>query len=329
MKHMPLFENDLRDACTVMGEDAPVARKALYADMKASLSSMPLFSDMDDADWSDLYGFFESRGALSVLLADGVFFKFAMIASNMGFPMTMDAAKASGIATNRFDSESIINGLVGADVLSVVEMPASEALKKSKRIDKEDKDFKAHPEKPVLVYEYADDFIKELGIVAKKLKFKREGMDILEHSTLRIEAIMKERTSSQILEECDSRLEKIMSLVEAKKKDKEKEDEDDSEDEGKGKKTDEELEAKFAKKITDDMIEGFVDSLLLNIAELEQTGQIDPIESPDEIQSAVLAVVRKLNQKRGVITSLSRKFARFGSRRALTRARLDISKALK
>lgn len=78
----------------------------------------------------------------------------------------------------------------------------------------------------------------------------------------------------------------------------------------------------------DETIEAFLESILSTLGELEQAGKISKMETPEQTRAAMIAAVRRMYQKRGLIAKMSRIYNRFGAKRILQRARRDISKAL-
>jgi hypothetical protein len=295
-----LFESQIDDVSLILGEDKDFAKKKIFNDLKDSLSEVSPFNRLDDSDWKDIYEFFEERNATSVLLADEIFFKFVKISSQIGFPMTQKASKSAGLTTDRFDNETIISALVGAGVLSVFDIPASDAIKTTKRTKEEDDDFKKNPTSKVRIYDYSKDLISSIGRILSKLGLKKESVSLVEYYEGR-----KKLNYENIISEADDRMAKIMSRLCGKSA------------------MNESIE------LDDELIEGFVDAILLRVAEMERTGLIEPVVTAEDAKEIVLSVIKKMYKKQGLISKMSSKFARFGSKRALIAGRLDILNALK
>lgn len=83
----------------------------------------------------------------------------------------------------------------------------------------------------------------------------------------------------------------------------------------------------FKDQIDDEMIGEFVDALLIKMGELEQEGRIH-FKKTKDVKAAVVALIRKMSAHSSIITRMTNKFQRFGSRRFLRRARAEISKVL-
>ena len=86
-------------------------------------------------------------------------------------------------------------------------------------------------------------------------------------------------------------------------------------------------ESEYEEKLTNDLLERFVDGLLTVLGEVELEGQIPEIERPEQAREAILAVVRRLYVKKSVVAKMSRKFARFGAKRFLRKQKTDLNKA--
>lgn len=87
-------------------------------------------------------------------------------------------------------------------------------------------------------------------------------------------------------------------------------------------------EEEFFKKLDDETIEAFADSLLSTVAEFQASGKIPEFENANDVRDALLAVARKLYQDRATLAKMARKYERFGSSRILRMAKADISKAM-
>lgn len=84
----------------------------------------------------------------------------------------------------------------------------------------------------------------------------------------------------------------------------------------------------YENKLTDDVLEKFAEGLLTKLGELEMLGQVPPIESPVQAKKALLAVIRSLNLRKGVLNKMGRKFARLGAKQFLRRQRRELSHSL-
>lgn len=87
-----------------------------------------------------------------------------------------------------------------------------------------------------------------------------------------------------------------------------------------------ELEAEYMGRLTDDLLERFVDGLLITLGEVELEGHIPEIQTPQEAKEALMAVIRRLYIKKSTVAKMSRKFARFGAKRFLQKQRTALSK---
>lgn len=83
----------------------------------------------------------------------------------------------------------------------------------------------------------------------------------------------------------------------------------------------------FRDQIDDEMIGEFIDALLIKMGEMEQEGKLH-FKKPRDVKAAVIALVRKMNSHSSIISKMTYKFQRFGSKRFLRKARAEISKVL-
>jgi hypothetical protein len=90
---------------------------------------------------------------------------------------------------------------------------------------------------------------------------------------------------------------------------------------------DSDAEGEYENKLTPELLERFVDGLLIVLGEVEMEGQIPQIESANQARDALLAVVRRLYMKKSLVAKMSRKFARFGAKRFLRKQQTVIRKA--
>lgn len=113
-----------------------------------------------------------------------------------------------------------------------------------------------------------------------------------------------------ILEHIEEESMRIRSLVEA------------SEDE------EESLTAKeFLAQIDEEMLEEFVDAILLKIAELSLNGKLD-IGKAKDIKSVAIHIVKLMAQRSAIIGKMSQKYYSLGDRRVLRKAYKSIGKTL-
>lgn len=91
---------------------------------------------------------------------------------------------------------------------------------------------------------------------------------------------------------------------------------------------DEEDDTEYDNKLTDHVVEKFVDGLLITLGELEMSGQIPPIETPAQAKAALLGVIRRLYTRKAAIAKMGRKFARLGAKQFLRRQRNNISRSI-
>lgn len=91
---------------------------------------------------------------------------------------------------------------------------------------------------------------------------------------------------------------------------------------------DEASEEKFFNELSDEVLERFVDGMLVVLGELELEGMIPEVQSPAQAKSAMLAVIRRLYLRKSLVARMSRKFARFGAKRFLRKQRTAITKAM-
>jgi hypothetical protein len=84
----------------------------------------------------------------------------------------------------------------------------------------------------------------------------------------------------------------------------------------------------FEGKLSPEILERIYDGILTQLGELELEGQISPLDSPQKVREALLAVVRQLYIKKSMISKMGRKFARFGAKRFLRKQRTALGKAV-
>lgn len=293
-----------------------------------SIKADPLFSKLEDRDVEDLVRYFVDQNAGSIVFAPDVLRSFIEFCRQTGFPSTYGGVEKGGLHSERYNTSTLLRVLIGAHVLTVTEVPAVDA-RDANHSSEEDTSFRENPKIKVDVYEYDQGFLKELGHVLRILGVKEES---IRHKTFLSQLNEKkeiEMKPTHKYEALEQRLNSLLEVSEKKKDDKTDEEEPGDEVQA-TKASDEhgEHESEYFKDITDDKVEKFVDGLLIVLGELEQTGEINKIESPDEARDAVLAAVRRMYQKRGLIARMSRQYTRFGSKRVLRKAKQDIGKAL-
>jgi len=272
------------------------------------LSGEPEFRGLSDDDWDDIWDFFNKRDALSVIFAPDVFTVFVKFSKEVGFPVTLGGAEKGGLDAPRFDTKALLGALVGSDVLDIVDVPAVDAMD-AKHSDKEDKKFKDSPKMRVDVYRYSNEFKRELHGVMVAL-----GLEEVRLQKKESEDNMASKVIDQVYEDLNG----IVNLLK-----------EEDEDNPVGQEPEKETTVQdFFKHIDDDTLEKFVDGMLLVLGELEQTGKIPKFQSPEDVQNAVVAAVRRMYSKRSLISQMSRKFHRFGSQRTLRKKRIDIGKAI-
>jgi len=81
-------------------------------------------------------------------------------------------------------------------------------------------------------------------------------------------------------------------------------------------------------KLSPEVLEKFYDGILSVLGELELEGQLPPLDSPQKVRDALLAIVRQLYIKKSMISKMGRKFARFGAKRFLRKQRNVLGKAV-
>lgn len=271
------------------------------------LKSDPIFKNVSERDLKDLIQYFTDNNAASLVFAPEVVGSVMRYARDVGFPTTYGGALKGGLEADRYSTKTLLNVLVGANVLTVLSLKADDIMDFAKMSGEEYHEFKADPEKMVNVYEWNPDFLKEVGYILRDLKVKEEQISkrMADRLTEKKELSMKGFKELELLEG------KIKKILEKEEKDPDPEQEED-----------------FFLELDDDMIEDFIDGILVVLGKLEQNGQIPRIESAKQAKDAVIAVVRRLYQKRGLITKLSTKYARFGAKRELSKAKKEIGKAL-
>lgn len=279
-----------------------------------ALMADPLFKDLDERDVKDFVKYFVSNHAESLVFAPDVIASLIRFAQDVGFPTTLGGAVKGGLKSDRYSAKTLLNVLVGAHVLTVVELDASDVMDYAKQSSDEYHEFKDDPEKKVDVYEWDPSFLREVRPMLRALKLKEDQI------TKRVQDFINEKRAVEMahLKELELLESKIQALLVEKEEKEEPESEEDEEKDSE----------EFFKKIDDDMIEDFIDGVLVVLGKLEQNGQIPRIETPSQAKNAVIAVVRRMYQKRGLISKLSTKYSRFGSKRELKKARSEIGKAL-
>lgn len=272
-----------------------------------ALKADPIFSKTSDKDLKDFIEYFTKNHAASLVLAPDVIGSVMRFARDIGFPATFGGANRGGLKADRYSTKTLLNVLVGAKVLTVIDLEASDIMDFAKMSSDEYHEYKDDPTKQVSVYEWNPEFLKEVGYILRDLKVKEEQISksIQKRLNEKKEANMKGFKDLELLEG------KINKILEKEEKDPEPEVEED-----------------FFLELNDDMVEDFIDGILVVLGKLEQNGQIPRIETAHQTKDAVIAVVRKLYQKRGLITKLSTKYSRFGAKRELTKAKREISKAI-
>lgn len=293
-----------------------------------TIKADPLFSDLEDKDVEDLVRYFVDQGAGSIVFAPDILNTFISFCKNIGFPATYGGVEKGGLHSDRYTTSTLLNVLVGAHVLTVTEVPGVDA-RDANHSSEEDTSFRANPKVAVDVYTYDKSFLDELRHVLRQLGVKEESIG--KKSFLQVIQEKKEidMKPTYKYEELEKKLNHLLEVTEKKKED-EPEEEEPADDIETTKASDEEgdHESNYFKEFTDEKVEEFVDGLLIVLGKLEQEGEIKKIESPDEARDAVLAAVRRMYQKRGLIARMSRKYVRFGSKRVLRKARAEIGKAL-
>lgn len=278
------------------------------------LKSDPEFENLEDSDIRDFAKYFLDQGAGSLLFAPDVMSNFISFSKRVGFPVTLGGAERGGLNAPRYDTKTLLRVLIGAHVLTVSEVPAVDA-QDAKHSAPEDVEFRDNPKKKVDIYEYDLGFLREVGYVLRTVGVKEECINQKSFKSLITEKKEAEMKPALKLEDLEKKISQLsISLNEAE----EESEEDESTDQ----------ESEMFKEMDDDTVERFVDGMLIVLGELEQTGALPRIERPEQARDAILAAVRRLYQKRSLISKMSKKFARFGSKRVLRKARQEISKAL-
>jgi hypothetical protein len=272
-----------------------------------ALKADPTFKNISEKDLKDFVKYFADNNAASLVFAPEVVGSLIRFARDFGFPTTYGGAKKTGLEADRYSTKTLLNILVGAKVLTVIQLRAEDVIDFAKMNSDEYYDFKENPDKMVDVYEWNPDFLKEVGYVLRDLKVKEEQI----MRTILGKINEKKENQMKIFEELDLLENKINKICEKEEKDPDPEGEED-----------------FFLDLDDDMVEDFIDGILVVLGKLEQNGQISRVETAQQAKEAVIAVVRRLYQKRGLISKLGAKYARFGAKRELRTAKKEIGKAL-
>lgn len=281
-----------------------------------NIKADPFFKNIQERDIKDLVVFLVGHHGESVAFSPDVLTSFFKFSKNIGFPATLGAAEKAGLKTDKYSTKTLLNLLVGTHVLTVIDLPGSDVIDYAKQHSEENKSFRENPDQLVDVYELHPDFTKELGYLLRDLKTKEE-------------CISGPRMQKRLQEQKEIAMEPLKRLLELESRLAKLHEKDDEELEADVIDPDQTShEEEFFKKYSDDMVEDFIDGILIVLSKFEQNGQIPRIESPQQARQAVLAAVRRMYQKRGLISKLSSKFARYGSKRELRKAKQSIQKAL-
>lgn len=272
-----------------------------------ALQAEPIFSEISERDLKELIEYFVKHHAASLVFAPDVMSSLMIFARDIGFPCTFRGANRGGLKADRYSTKTLLNVLLGAKVLTVIELDAEDVMDYAKMSSDDYHEFKDDPKKKINIYEWNPEFLKEVGFILRDLKVKEEG--IAKSISFRLSE--KKQANLKGLRDLELLETKIKQILEKEEKDPEPEVEED-----------------FFLELNDDMVEDFIDGLLVVLGKLEQSGEIARIESPKQAKDAVIAVVRKLYQKRGLISKLSAKYSRFGAKKELAKAKREISKAV-
>jgi len=277
------------------------------------LAADPTFKKLDEFELRKFVEYFVENNAASVVFAPEVISTFVDFARNVGFPVTEGGAKKAGLRAPRYSTSTLLRALVGAHVLKITEVRAKDVLD-TKRSWEEDLEFKENPDKPVAVYELDTEFKRQLGHVLREMKFREESISKPEIAE-RLREMQEENLKPSLeLDALEEQISKISAPAMSEKADPAD--------------TESDNEVSVFKQLDDDTVEKFIDGILIVLGELEQTGQINRIESPQQAKDAVLAAVRRMYQKRPLIAKMTSKYARFGAKRVLTKAKQKIGKSL-
>lgn len=299
------ISNAHEDFCISLGEPLLEAINPKHVEaLKHDLAGVHGLKDLEEKEWESLVSYFEKNGASSILFAPGVFETFLEFSRNTGFPVTFGGADKGGMNTERYSTAQLLRVLVGADVLTIIERSASDAID-VKHSSAEDKEFREDLKQAVDVYYLDSEFTRALAPILRKLEvqIQQEGKtmpnDILGEAVRRMNRI-REMAGRETIEDPEEKMGPESP----------------------------EREGDFFKHLSDDTVEKFVDGILIVLGELQATGEIPNIEDANDARDAVLAAVRRMNQRRSLISRMARKFSRFGTKRILRKARADISHAL-
>lgn len=297
-----------------------------------TLKADPIFSDLEDEDLLSLIRYLDSNHGFSLTLAPDFLSSFFKFCQGVGFPCTYAAAKKGELSAPRYSTQTMLNVLVGSKVLSLESLRAKEVKKYVKHTEDEDQEYLDQPLSDIDFYELDSEFKEKFEYLLKKMKIKNEDYHIQFQEEKEDEMKALER-----LRKLEERLKRI-SIMEEEEREESlelngeiepqersasvpffEEEEDESHDE----KVDE-----FFHHISDEMLDEFIDGVLLVLGQLEQTGEIPSFESAKDAKAAVIAVVQKLYQKKGLIGKMSSKYYRYGAKRELRKAKSNINKAL-
>lgn len=219
---------------------------------------------------------------------------FALVIDN-GFPATVGGAEAGGLKAKGLDTKQILDILEKSGLLFKNEITGKLIKDSVKRTGDENAQIQSQKDKRFDVWMLSQKFLNDFKAILPEVE-RAQGVTLTK------------------LKEAKEEIKKIRrmmreSLVEEKGG------------------TDK--EAEFFKKMDDEVIEIFIDALLISLAELELSGVIPKFEKATDIRDALLAAIRKMYRERGIIAKMSRKFNRLGSNRVLRYARADINKAIR
>lgn len=278
--------------------------------LKLELGELPGFKDLSDDEWQELAQHFYEMNAKSVVNEPGILRAFMSLAQKQKFPFTERSAESLGFETQKFNAKSLLNMLVAAHILDYQLLPAGQA-RAAAHTDSEADDFVKDPRKKVKVYDLDDRFVRKFGPLLQKVGVVEDRAVCYPNvrgENMKADELLKKAKDLKQIVEAEAHAEPGSGPGEAP--------------------TESEQEKKFFRHISDDLLEPVVDNLLLSISELEASGQIPEITDPNVARDAVLALVRKLYTKRGLVGRMSRKYIRYGTARAFRKAKREIQKAI-